>query len=101
MHADIGIERDGDFVGLVRLPGISHGVVLFTPHAGGLASCLARFHRMRPRTMKKTPRPSKKMLERLKSPRKTDPPKTNPIAISTAPQKMSRTMLSSLEYGRS
>src|SRR6266478_6552534 len=43
---------------------------------------------MMPRMMKNTPRASKKMLIRLKSPRKTESPRTNPIAMITAPQKM-------------
>ncbi len=42
--------------------------------------------------MKNTPRPSKKMLNKLKSPRNTEPPKTSPIAINTTPQKMSFTI---------
>src|SRR2546425_12247075 len=43
---------------------------------------------MMPRMMKNTPRASKKMLIRLNSPRNTKYPRTNPIAMITAPQKM-------------
>ena len=38
--------------------------------------------------MKNTPRASKKMLTTLKSPRNTESPRTNPMAMMTAPQKM-------------
>lgn len=58
---------------------------------GGADTCArARLSVTRPRTMRNTPSASNSTLKTVKSPRKTESPRINPIAMMTAPQMMFR-----------